>query len=117
MVQANRARTENFPELDLRNTSSRPSMSIASVNIGNRLVHKRMVGNLAIAHDVFKTGQLVRETAARRFSDSIRWSGAASFAPPRKTRKRPGAGRVPTPPNRKHWRIEQSLDEQVAHGL
>ena len=81
--------------------------------VSNGLVDQRMVGHLALAHEVFGTGELVWKNGAdqifSRHTCQLRWHLFAA-AESRQCQRHPGN---PAPTGRKHGRVEQSLNQQA----
>ena len=85
--------------------------------VGNRLLHQRMLGDLARPAEVLGAGDLVgkhrgHEILGLHALDVRRDLGAAA-----KARHRERDVRIPAPAHVEHGRVEQGLGEHVAHRL
>ena len=80
--------------------------------VSNGLVDQRMVGHLALAHQVFGTGELVGKNRANqifsRHAGEL-WRHLLATAESRQGQRHPGN---PAPAGGKHRRVEQGLDQQ-----
>ena len=83
--------------------------------VGERLLDERMVGDLALADDVFEAGELVgeddRDQVLRGLAQKRRRHPPAG--PP--ARQGEGAARVPAPAHAEERGVEHRLGEHVAH--
>ena len=79
------------------------------------LLDQRMIGNLALADQVFGTRHLIRKHRRKQVFGlhalQLRWHLATTLEPRQSER----AGRVPAPAHAEHRCIEQGLDQHVAH--
>ena len=84
--------------------------------VRDRLLDQRMVGNLPLAGQVFGAGKLVREYQRQKVLGvgalkRRRQALAVSHALHRER-----DARVPAPASREHRRIQERLNQQLAHG-
>ena len=83
----------------------------------NRLMHERMIGNHAVAGDVFEARKLVGKHGGEQVFGFHALQRRGDLASAAVAREGEGATRIPPPPDREHRRIEQRLDEDLAHGV
>ena len=74
-----------------------------------------MVRNLAIAHDVLETRELIGKNCREQIFRFHSLQRRGEFCPAAKAGHSKRARRIPTPANRKHRRVEQCLHEHFAH--
>ncbi len=76
-----------------------------------------MSRDLAVASDVFQAGELVGKNCSQEVFRFHALKRRRNFDPSALARQSKGTGRVPPPPDRKHWRIKQRLRQEVTYGL
>ena len=71
-----------------------------------------MIGNFAVAGDVFQTGKLVGKNGGQQIFRFHALQRRGNFSAAALARQGERARRVPAPANRKHRRIQQRLDQE-----
>ena len=81
----------------------------------NRLLHQRMIRDLAVAHDVLQARELIRENCGQKIFRFHPLQRRGDFRAATETRHGERTGCVPAPANREHWRVEQRLNKKLSN--